>query len=171
MKELKILLLHLFDQAKEIIRTEGQLIPLAFPLTIDKILEPILITFKDDHEKLQTFFSLGTYCRENDVLAIILGLDTCNRTIPKNEKSSKIFFENLDTERFSLYPKNWRKNFVLLQYINFIDSKHNLTLLARYKQENKNLKFFEPFITNRMKSSIVDITISGWKRMNGTISY
>jgi hypothetical protein len=160
---MKNLLLNLLKNAKSAINRDGFLPSLAFPLMPDnKTFEPIPLTFKDDEEKLKTFFALGAFCKENKIYDLILGLDSCYRQIPTNNKDREFFFKNLSTERPSLYPKNLRDNFILLQYIDFENEKNCANLTCKYRKKDKKNYFSKAIFRVNVESVIIKLVYDGW---------
>jgi len=156
---MKKTLLEVLDDAKQIIPSLGGVPCLAFPIIDNTVEESFPIFFENDIEKLKTFFAIGAYSYEKEFDGLILVLDGCNKEIPDKDKD--YFFENLDIERPTLYPRKFRNNFIIIQFIDFIKSEH-LTLLCEYEKKENKYEFTQSKFTDKIESVLVELTVDGW---------
>ena len=114
---IKKMFLPLLKDAKDIIKKNGDFEPIAIPLIIDpkdnigsmepitfmcKEFENFLIEVEDSNGNL---LNIGAVCRDQWAFGVIIRMDMCAREISNEE----YFWDNLETELPSLYPKSLRE--------------------------------------------------------------
>lgn len=158
---MKDILIEILKNAKQGVReNEGKLPPIVFMIINNEMVDPFPLWFRSDDEKMKTFFAVGAYCREREATAAVLGLDGCSREVTKD--NIKYFLENLNTERPSTYPKNLRNNYIILQYIDFLNDEENVTLFCKYKETDGKLRFGKYKIVEMAESIVVRLISDGW---------
>jgi len=156
------ILLDVFNDTKSVVQQLGGLPCIAFPIEENVINDSFPIFFDNDIDKLKTFFAIGAVSYEKDYDGLILILDGCNRDVKQEDK--EYFLKNLDIERPTLYPRTIRNNFVVIQFIDFIDSNHQV-LLSEYTRKENVFSFSNPIFLKEIQSTLVELLIEGWNAL------
>lgn len=167
----KDLVLNFFEMTKKQMIEKHEFMPLAIPFSYfnedeEKEFEPMPFLFDDDFDKVQLSFATGVRCRFKGAPALILVNQGFGKTW-KTEEERKYIEENWNTERPTTYPKSMRINYLLINFVDFLDPKDSVTLVSQYyEKENGEIFFDTPKIETEVISAITGSMMNGWNFMD-----
>jgi hypothetical protein len=166
---LKTLLNDVLLEAKSALKIHDKLQPIAIPLTINEILEPLFLEFKKEENDLDMFFNIGAFCRMHDAVGVVIVFNGAGKKF-KTKKEHDYFMQNVDTENPLLYPENMRENYILVQYIDFQNSFANVVKFCQYFREKGILRFGRSVIKQSEKNPITEAVEFAWGKFDRRLS-
>lgn len=148
----------ILEFAEQNIRSDGYLVPVAFGFSAEQTFI-FQITFKNDEEKCQQYFTLGSYLKRNSCFRFVLLNDVAMRQVEK--ENFKEVVKNYVTERPTAYPESMRQDAIVLQDYDF-NKKTFVMYCKKYKKVGKDFKFEDVERFENMVSQMVKIVLKGF---------
>jgi len=149
----------ILELAEQNVRHDGFLVPVAFGFSAEQTYV-FQIVFKNDEEKFQQYFALGTCLKKAGCFRFVLLNDVAMRQVEK-EKFKEVV-ENYVTERPTTYPESMRQEAIILQDYDLV-KKTFVMYCKRYKKVGKDFKFEEIERFEEIVSEMVRVVIEGFE--------
>ncbi len=151
------------EYSKELFFKMGnKMAPMVFFIKDDKAEEMGVVDFKDDIERIAVFEKIGRISKQKGYNIIVIASEMMLKTVKGINIKDAI--DNFDTERPSTYPKNMRRDGLMLSYIDFSGEIVEMHFMEYEDDTKKAFKKSEEIGANQITiNSIAGIVLNGYK--------
>jgi len=128
--------------AKENLKKNNSISPIAFVIKNNTILLPLLITFSNEEEKLDAYVYLGAFAKISEADTIIVANDVAMMAY-SGIKEVRYSRKNYSTEDPLTYPERMRQDGIFFRVIDMKKRKVVNAAFQRYEKEEGKYKFDE----------------------------
>lgn len=162
---LKSLLRDVLSEAKTAMQIDDRLQPVAIPLAVDEILDPIPLRFEKGTNELETFCNVGAFCRMHDAIGVVIVFTGAGKKF-RTKSEEEYFSKNFETENPLTYPENMRDNYILVQYVDFNNFSCNVVKFCQFFRDSENIRFSRSMTKETGENPVSSAVQFAWKKID-----